>query len=215
VFVTTMDGKPLPEVWVKASGPVDREAATDPSGTATFSNVSAGTYRLRLEHEKFITLEKEVTVAAGRQAKVTAALNAAPPPPPPPKAEPPPAPVQPTQPPPGSYQPGVVSIESWIEANFVGRNPSKRAQAGCSGSTSSTMVQTNEAVSEHTHADADEVVYIVAGEGMLRMGGREHPVAASTFATIPRGTPHAMTKRGSRPLMYVSTLSGPPCQSAQ
>ena len=62
VFVTSMDGQPLPEVWVRASGPVNREGATDPSGTVTFSNVTAGVYRLRFEHDNFVTLERDVVV---------------------------------------------------------------------------------------------------------------------------------------------------------
>ncbi len=60
VLVTAMDGKPLPEIWVKASGPVDREGPTDASGTVLFNNVTPGSYRLRFEHEKFVTLEKDV-----------------------------------------------------------------------------------------------------------------------------------------------------------
>ena len=77
------------------------------------------------------------------------------------------------------------------------------------------MVQTNESIAERTRDDADETIYVVAGEGTLRMGGREHALNASSFVTIPRGTTHSITRRGSRPLMFVSTLSGPPCQPGQ
>ena len=86
VIVTALDGKTLPDVVVKASGPVDREAPTDPSGLVTFANMSPGTYRLRFEHEGFITFEKEISLAAGKPLRASASLSAAPPPPPPPKA---------------------------------------------------------------------------------------------------------------------------------
>jgi quercetin dioxygenase-like cupin family protein len=212
VLVTNMEGKPLPEIWVKASGPVDREAATDPSGTVVFNNVTTGSYRLRFENEQFVTLERDVTVAAGRPLKASVALNAAPPPPPPPKVEPAPPPAAPSSNAPvGNFQPSAVVVEKLIEADFIGRAASKRAAVGCSASTTSTLFQTNEPVPEHTHADTEETIYVVVGEGTLNVGGRDFPLAASSFVTIPRGISHSMTRRGSRPLMFVSTLSGQPC----
>jgi mannose-6-phosphate isomerase-like protein (cupin superfamily) len=74
------------------------------------------------------------------------------------------------------------------------------------------MVQTNEPVAEHTHADGDEVIYVVAGEGTLRTGGKDLPITTSSLLTIPRGTTHSVVRRGSRPLVFVSTVSGPLCQ---
>jgi len=215
VMVTALDGKTLPDVVVKASGPVDREAPTDSSGLVNFANMSPGTYRLRFEHVGFITFEKEVSLATGKPLRASASLSAAPPPPPPPKPEP--APAQPsTQPiPAGNYQPNVANFESWIDSSFIGRAPSKRLGAGCTASATSAMVQTNESIAERTRNDADETIYVVAGEGTLRMDGREHALNASSFVTIPRGTAHSIARRGSRPLMFVSTVSGPPCQPGQ
>ena len=212
VLVTNMEGKPLPEVWVKASGPVDREAATDASGTVIFNNVSTGSYRLRFENEHFVILERDVTVAAGRPLKASVALNAAPPPPAPSKVEPAPPPAAPpANSAVGTFEPTIVVIEKLIEADFIGRAASKRAAVGCSGSTTSTLYQTNEPIVEHTHADTEETIYVVVGEGTLKMGGRDFPLSASSFVTIPRNTAHSVTRRGSRPLMFVSTLSGQPC----
>jgi mannose-6-phosphate isomerase-like protein (cupin superfamily) len=215
VMVTALDGKTLPEVVVRAAGPVDREAPTDPSGLVTFANMAPGTYRLRFEHPGFITFEKEVTMGVGKPMRASAALSAAPPPPVPPQVESPaPPPVTPPAPA-GNYQPHVVSFESWIDSSFIGRAPSRRLAAGCTASASSTLVQTNEPIPERSRPDADETIYIVAGEGTLRMGSREHSLSAGWLVTIPRGTAHAITRRGSRPLMFVSTLSGPPCQLGQ
>lgn len=214
VMVTALDGKTLPDTVVKAWGPVDREAPTDPSGLVTFANMSPGTYRLRFEREGFITFEKEVSLAAGKPLRASASLSAAPPPPQAPKAEPPPQPAaQPV--PPGNYQPNVANFESWIDSSFIGRAPSKRLVAGCMASATSAMVQTNESIAERTRGDADETIYVVAGEGSIRMGGRDHALSASSLVSIPRGTPHSITRRGSRPLMFVSTVSGLPCQPGQ
>ncbi len=212
-MVTALDGKTLPDVVVKASGPVDREAPTDSSGLVNFANMSPGTYRLRFEHEGFITFEKEVSLTSGKPLRASASLSAAPPPPPPPKPEP--APAQPNTQPvsAGNYQPNVLNFLSWLDSSFIGRAPSKRLASGCTASATTTMIQTNEPIAERTHADADETIYVVAGEGTLRMGGKEHSLSAGSLVTAPRGTTHSITRRGSRPLMFVSTVSGPPCQA--
>jgi len=177
--------------------------------------LAPGTYRLRFEHPGFITFEKEISLAAGKPLRASASLSAAPPPPPPPKVEPAAPPPVTSPGPPGNYQANVVNFESWIDSSFIGRAPSKRLASGCTASATTAMVQTNESIAERTRNDADETIYVVAGEGTLKMGGREHGLSASSLVTIPRGTTHSITRRGSRPLMFVSTLSGPPCQPGQ
>jgi hypothetical protein len=95
IMVTALDGRTIPEAVVKATGPVDREATTDPSGLVTLTNLAPGTYRVRFEHPGFTTFEREFSVAAGKPLRASASLTPAPPPPPPPKPEPvaaPPAP---------------------------------------------------------------------------------------------------------------------------
>jgi quercetin dioxygenase-like cupin family protein len=211
--VTNMEGKTLPDISVKATGPVDREGVTDSAGMVTLNNVLPGAYRLRFEHDTFVTLERDVMVVAGKPVRLSVSLNAAPPPPPPPpKPEPAPAPVL-ALPPTEGYGPSVVSVQAWIESNFIGRGPAKSRNAGCTGATASTMVQTNESIAEHSHDSTDETIYVVAGEGIFRVSGRESPLAASSFVSIPRGTPHSIIRKGSRPLMFVSTMAGAPCST--
>jgi Cupin domain/Carboxypeptidase regulatory-like domain len=214
VMVTALDGKTLPDVLVNASGPADREGRTDPSGLISFANLPPGTYRLRFEHDEFVTLEKEVSLTAGRSPRISATLTAAPPPPPPPQPDPVPQP-QPSAPPDGNYSPSSVSIPDFIEKNYVGGAPIKRSPLGCGGSSTSTLVQTKEPIAEHTHDDADEIIYVVAGEGTHNVAGRESTLAAGSFAAVPRGTAHSLTRRGSRPLIFVATLAGPPCQAGK
>ena len=216
VLVTSMDGKPIAETWVKASGPVDREGATDSAGTVTFANITAGSYRLRFEHDKFITLERDVTVVAGRPLKAAVALNAAPPPPPPPKVEPPPpAPAPSTTTSSGAYTPMSVDIPDLFERNFIASAPVKRSPIGCTASSTSTLVQLREPIADHAHADADEMIYVVAGEGTHRIAGKDQPLSSGVFSIVPRGTTHGIVRRGRQPLVMISTLSGPPCQTGQ
>ena len=215
VLVTSMDGQPLPEVWVRASGPVNREGATDPSGTVTFSTVTAGVYRLRFEHDNFVTLERDVVVVPGKPLKSTVALNTAPPPPPPPKVEAPPPPPAATAAPNGSYPPMSVDITEFFEKNFIGNAPIKRSPIGCTNSTTSTLVQVRDPLADHTHTDADELIYVVAGEGTHKVSGQERQLFSGVFAIVPRGNSHSMVRRGRQPLVIISTLSGPPCQPGQ
>ena len=144
----------------------------------------------------------------GRPPRLSVTLTAAPPPPPAPKPEPgrrPPPPV-----PDGNYSPSTTSIPDFVESNYIGSAPVKRSPVGCGAHSTSTLMQTKDPIAEHTHADADETIYVVAGEGMHRVGGHvSTPVSAGIFAVVPRGTPHSLTRRGSRPLIFVSTLSRP------
>jgi len=212
-MVTALDGRTLAGVAVRATGPVEREAETDPSGLVTFANMPAGTYRLRFDHKEYVPFEKEATLAPGRPPRLNVTLSAAPPPPPAPKPEPAaplPAPV-----PDANYSPSTTSIPDLVENNYIGSAPVKRSAVGCGPHSTSTLVQTKDPVAEHTHADADETIYVVAGEGTHRIGGRDNAVSAGTFSVVPRGTPHSLTRRGSRPLIFVSTLAGPPCQAGK
>jgi hypothetical protein len=107
VLVTDRIGKVLSDVEVGVTGPVERDGTTDAEGTVALRNMGAGTYRLRFEHPEFITLEREVTMQAGRTLKTTAALSPAPERAKEKEAEPaaPPPPTTPDLPPPGSQPP--------------------------------------------------------------------------------------------------------------
>ena len=209
VTVTNMSGQPIEGVAVRSSGPVDRQVTTDPSGTVVLRSMAAGTYRLRFEHPDFIMLEREVTHGA-RATNVNVALNMAPkpvaPPEPPPKVE---APAAPVLPPAGP--PTFVSIPDFVEKNYVGGNPSLSSPVGCVPSASSKVVQLREPLAEHTHQNADELIYVVAGEGTHKIKGNDIPLEAGMFVTVPRGTPHSITRKGRNPIILLTTITEP-CQ---
>jgi mannose-6-phosphate isomerase-like protein (cupin superfamily) len=214
VLVTDRTGRALADVAVKATGPNDREGKTDPDGTIVLRNVGAGTYRLRFENPATITFEREITVAAGRQVKTSVELSPAPPPPPPPKPEPTPPPA-PAAPPPSqvpSGPPTSIDVISFYEKNSLSRGtPSKASQIGCTGTSTGSLLQIRDALAEHTHDDADEMLYVVAGDGAMKIGSTEMVLPHGTFAVIPRGAPHVITHRSGSLMLVVSILSGPPC----
>ncbi len=214
VFVTDRQGRPLEGVTVTATGPMEREGTTDADGNVLLRNVGPGPYRLRFEHPASITLERDVTVAT-RPVKLTAELSPAPPPPAaPPKPEPAAA-TPPPPPPPPSGPPTSVSIPDFVEKNYVGNAPSRTSPVGCTGTSTATLLQLRDPLAEHSHDAADEMLYVVAGEGVERIGGVEVNLTAGTFAVVPRGTPHSITRRGSRPIILLSILTGPPCTPAK
>jgi mannose-6-phosphate isomerase-like protein (cupin superfamily) len=213
ILVTDRQGKPIPGVDVGVTGPAERDGKTDETGTVAFRNMGGGTYRLRFEHPEFITFEREVSMQAGRTLRPQVALSPAPAPAPPPEpeeAKPAPSPP-PELPPPGSQPPTVVSVPDVFEANPIGRDPSRTSLVGCAGVTTATLIQVRDPLTEHTHDDADEALYVVAGVGVQRIAGRDVPLTPGTLAMVPRGAAHTITRQGSKVLVLLSMLSGPAC----
>jgi mannose-6-phosphate isomerase-like protein (cupin superfamily) len=210
VSVTDPAGAPLDSVKVMVQGPLTREVRTE-FGRIALENLPAGMYRLRFEREGFVTLEREVAAKAGAPIDVKVTLTPAPPPP---KPEPPPAPAAPPPGPAVKADPVALDITAFLEKNYVGRAPSKNSQLGCSGGGTATLMQFKESVPEHTHADADEYLYVVAGVGDVRIGGTNQPLAASVFVQIPRTMPHTLTVRGKTPLVVLSIKAGESCGTA-
>ena len=62
VTVTDKSGNGIGDVNVAVSGPVDRSGRTAADGSVAFRSMRGGTYRLRFEHERYITLEREIVV---------------------------------------------------------------------------------------------------------------------------------------------------------
>ena len=147
--------------------------------------------------------------------RTTAELTAAPPPPPPPPPpKPEPEPTPPPPPPSPTSPPITVDIPSFVEKNYVGGAPSKTSPMGCTATSTTTLLQLRDPLAQHAHADADELLYVVAGEGLQRIGGVDMNLSAGTLSLVPRGTPHTITRRGNRPIIVLSILTGPPCSAA-
>lgn len=210
IQVTDSLGAPLADAAVTATGPVAREGVTGADGSLRFANMRAGAYRLKFVREGSITLERDVTLRAGESLTVDAALSSAPPAPIAPTA-----PVAPTAPdlgPPGD--PKVTPVPLFLEKNFIGgREARKDSLLGCTPTGTATLHQLRDSWLSHTHDAAEEWIYVVAGEGMLRIGATEQKVQAGTFSLVPHTVAHALIPQGRNPLIIISVLSGPPCKS--
>ncbi len=216
VAVRDQSGTPVRGAKLTVTGPASAEFTTDEAGAATLGNLKDGTYRLRCEHEGFVTLEREFVVRGAQAVSVNLTLNRAPVPPPAPAPAPSPAP-KPADPPPlpPSGPPVSVAIPEFIDKNFIGREPLKESVLACNGLETVRLLQVRDPVKEHTHSNMDEVVYVVAGEGTIRLGTQPTNVVAGSLTVVPHGTPHALERRGRNPLIVLSTLAGAPCPDAK
>jgi mannose-6-phosphate isomerase-like protein (cupin superfamily) len=212
IQVTNNLGSPLANAQVTTTGPVSREGTTDADGSLRLLNVRAGNYRLRFVREGSITLERDVTVRAGESLAVDVALSpaaAAAPAPEPTR----PAPMEPATKALGApVDPKVTPVPLFLEKNFVGREPRKDSVLGCTSTATATLHQLREAWLNHAHEDADEWIYVVAGEGVLRIGTNDQKVLAGTFSLVPHSVSHALLPQGRNPFIVISVLSGPACK---
>lgn len=69
------------------------------------------------------------------------------------------------------------------------------------------IVNTNEGHAPHVHDGADEVIYVIAGEGRQTVGDDEFAIAAGDAVWIPRGTVHSTYNAGWTPLRLVVTYT--------
>jgi len=206
IFVADPSGKPITDVKVIMTGPAQRSSRTE-AGRIVFEGLPAGSYHFRFEKEGFDPLERDV---AGRgstpiDVKVTLSLGAAPPRPL--------APVGPL-PPAASVETGAVvalDMPAFIEKNYVGRASGKTTPLGCSAGGSSTLIQINDPIATHTHAAADEYIYVIAGQGSANMADRQEPLGPGVYLLIPRGIAHGFTTGAKKPLVMISTRAGERC----
>jgi mannose-6-phosphate isomerase-like protein (cupin superfamily) len=215
VQVTNSSGLPLSNVQVTVNGAVSRDGTTGEDGSIRFASMRAGVYRLRFVHEGSVTLERDVTVRAGEPQLVDVTLSAAPTPTPKaPEPRPTPAPAPPVKPTSLGVpvDPKVTPIPSFLDKNLItGREPQKSSTLGCTSTATGTLHQLREAWVNRSHADADEWLYVVAGEATLRLNGSEQRLQAGTFSLIPHTVVYSVVPTGRNPLIVVSILSGPPC----
>jgi len=207
------NGMPLSGANVRLSGASnDRVGTSGADGLVTLVNLPPGTYRARITRDGYITLDKEVSIRAAIKLATEAVLSAAPPPPAPPP--PPPAPVTPVTS--STLKPGSPSYSSIIDLatqmeKEIRNTPTVERDLGCSGGSASRLIMTRENITMHTHADADEMLYVVAGEATLTVADKDRPVEAAWFSVVPRGASHSLTRRGRNPLLILSVRSGPAC----
>ena len=215
ITVTDPSGATIPGVRIASDGPTPRNGETNASGQASFPGLLAGVYRLRFESDAVVPFEKEVAVRNGQVLAVDVMLNpakkVAPPPAPPPVAVAPPpaakAPVGPL----GQLQ--VLSLVDLAEKELERKQPRRETLVSCSANTRSTLLQLNQDQPQRLYENAESLLYVIAGEGVLRVNDRETRMVAGSFAAIPRDTPFVVARRGRNPVIFLSVLSGEPCDA--
>lgn len=209
VTVTDEAGAPIPDVRAMLTGLLDRSGSTQSNGVVRFDGLRAGVYRIRLTKDGFTTLEREFEWRAGQPAPApSVTLTEAPPPPAPPPA--PPAPKT-NIPPPG--KPVSLSLPDFIEKNYISNSqPQKTSPVACSGLAQSVLWQIREPWENRQNETSDTMVYVIGGEGTLRIDGRDMNLVAGHYALVPRGTSYSLLRKGRNPLIVLATLVGEPCQ---
>ncbi|PYO04511.1 MAG: hypothetical protein DMD75_31225 [Candidatus Rokuibacteriota bacterium] len=61
---------------------------------------------------------------------------------------------------------------------------------------------------EEEHA-GDQIVYVVEGEAIVRIGDKEHRAAAGSLVMIPARTAHHVKNSGRTPLFFVTVYAPP------
>jgi hypothetical protein len=215
IAVKDQNGAGLADVHLSLSGAGTGEFTTGAAGTAVVPIAKPGLYRVRCAREGFVTLEREFTVGTGAWNPIDIVLTAAPPPPlPPVKITPLPAPgaaVSAAVPPSGP--PVTLSVPDFLDKNFIGRDPLKESIVACRPLETVRLLQMREGVARHVHDRLDEIIYVVAGEGAVRIGEETTAIRAGALVVVPNGTAHSFERRGKNPLIVLSTLSGSPCEA--
>ena len=210
VQVTDKSGNGIASVAVDVAGPVERSGQTAADGSVSFRSMRAGTYRLRFDHDRFITLEREVMMT--RSAEVSVSLNPAPPktvtPPPPP-----PAPVEAPaeQRKLRAVEPRQLSIPDFVERNLIGSEPQKTSLLACTDGGGARILQVKEPLNNQNNETADQLLYVVAGAGVVRVRDQSYKADPGWFVLIPRGVAHSIRREGRNPLIALTVAMGNAC----
>lgn len=71
-----------------------------------------------------------------------------------------------------------------------------------------TLAPGQDAGPEEEH-DGDQVIYIVEGEAVVRVGDEERRGGAGTLVTVPARTRHHVRNPGSTPLFFLTVYAPP------
>jgi quercetin dioxygenase-like cupin family protein len=59
-------------------------------------------------------------------------------------------------------------------------------------------------VREHTHNANDEIIYVVSGQGLVRIDGKDHPVEAGSAVYLGVNRKHKWINTGTEPFTFVA-----------
>lgn len=214
IIVRDVSGNPLRGVRVSISGPEEHDMLTDTQGMVPLGSLADGSYSVRFERDGFVPVEQTLTVRNGRatddlevamrigSGRIGSAANV---------RRSSMSTKASAKAPAGT---GVtVSIPTFLDRHYIGRDPLRESVFSCTPTGTIRLLQLRDPIVEHAHADAEESVYVVAGDGAIHFGTETTAISPGALTMIPRGVPHAIERTGRKPLIVLSTLSGPPCRS--
>ncbi len=76
-------------------------------------------------------------------------------------------------------------------------------------SVAEAVLEPEQRTRRHTHAESDEVYYVLSGKGEVGVGENSFPVEPASCLLIPAGEPHWAVARGDGPLRILC-LCAPP-----
>ena len=160
-----------------------------------------------------MTFEKEVTVkGATEEIEVTMTRASAPAKPAESPAAPKPAPsagpaLAPADP---NASVEIVSVVDWLAKNKLERGePRKEGVVSRTPLQTSALLQVRDALRDRSHADADEVLYVINGSAVVSSKGRQQSIETGSLVVIPRGVGVTIENRGREPLWALSVLTPP------
>ena len=207
ISVRDQNRAPLSGVHLILSGAAAGAYTTGAAGTTVVPKLKDGLYRVRCEHAGFITLEREFTVRGGvMKTAIDVVLNPAQP-----SVGSAPSDAASASTAGPSGPPVTVSITDFLDRNFIGREPMRESVLACRPLEAVRLLQMREPVARHVHDRVDEIIYVVAGDGVLRLGENAIALRPATLVVVPHGSNHAFEIRGKKPLIAVSTLAGAAC----
>ena len=196
IAIADPSGAPVRDVKVSVSGAAARTTRAQ-SGRAVFEGLPAGAYLFRFEKAGYTILERDVIGRAGKPIDVKVSLT----------------PLSPlaVAPPPVDAKFVVLDMPAFIEKHYVGRDSGKTTSLGCATGGTGTLLQINDPVPQHSHDDADEFIYVIAGKGTLLLADRVEELGPAVFLMIPRRMTHMLAADRKKPLVIMSVRTGESC----
>ena len=104
-----------------------------------------------------------------------------------------------------------MSIPDFVERNLIGSEPQKTSLLACTDGGAARILQVRDALNNQQNPDADQLLYVVAGAGVVRLRDQDQKAGPGWFALIPRGATHSIRRDGRNPLIALTVTMGAAC----
>ena len=102
-------------------------------------------------------------------------------------------------------------MSDFLEKNLIGSEPQKTSLLACTDGGAARVLQVKEPMTNQVNADADQVLYVVAGSGTCACAIRTTRPGPDWFVLIPRGAPLGARRDGRNPLIALTVTMGAAC----